>query len=79
MSREQKAAEVTSSSAALISSVQEVFRFSPFGLSCQLCNTRTIQLDERSIQIHLKKHGVSTGYCAETKLLLPVFVVGWLP
>jgi hypothetical protein len=60
MSREQKAAEVTSSSAALISSVQEVFRFSPFGLSCQLCNTRTIQLDERSIQIHLKKHGMDS-------------------
>jgi len=40
-----------------IGSVHELFTFSPFGLCCQQCNTgATIQLDERSIQIHLKKH-----------------------
>ena len=48
-------------SAALIPSIQELFTFSPFGLRCRQCSTGvTIQLDERSIQIHLKKHGMDS-------------------
>ncbi len=38
-----------------------LFAFSPFGLGCLLCkNGTTIQFDERSIQIHVKKHGVNS-------------------
>ena len=60
ISRKQEALEVTPS-AALITSIQDVFTFSPFGLCCQLCNTGAkIQLDERSIQIHLKRHDMDS-------------------
>ena len=39
-------------------SIQELFIFSPFGLCCQQCNnSATIQLDERCISLHMKKHG----------------------
>ena len=38
---------------------QELFTFSPFGLSCQQCTSNfTIQLDKRCISRHLKKHGI---------------------
>ena len=54
ISRKQEAPEVTPS-------IQDVFTFSPFGLSCQLSNTGAkIQLDERSIQIHMKKHDMDS-------------------
>jgi hypothetical protein len=40
-------------------SIRELFTFSPFGLCCRSCNKgATIQLDERSINNHLKKHGI---------------------
>ena len=40
---------------------RELFNFSPFGLGCRRCKKSvTIQLDERSIQIHLKKHGMDS-------------------
>jgi hypothetical protein len=36
---------------------EELFTFSPFGLGCRQCTKcASIQLDERSLQIHLKKH-----------------------
>ena len=39
----------------------DLFAFSPFGLGCLLCkNGTTIQFDERSIQIHVKKHGMDS-------------------
>jgi hypothetical protein len=38
-----------------------LFTFSPFGLCCRHCKSNvTIQLDERSIQVHLKKHGMDS-------------------
>jgi hypothetical protein len=40
---------------------QALFTFSPFGLSCRRCeNNVSIQIDARSIQIHLKKHGLDS-------------------
>jgi hypothetical protein len=60
ITRKQKAIEVTPS-AASIASLRELFTFSPFGLCCRQCNKgATIQLDKRSIQIHLKKHGLDS-------------------
>lgn len=42
--------------------IKKMFIFSPFGLRCGQCSTgATIQFDERSIQIHLKKHGLDNG------------------
>ena len=39
-------------------SMRELFTFSPFGLCCKQCiKSVTIQLDERCIRLHLKKHG----------------------
>ena len=36
---------------------RDIFTFSPFGLSCLQCKLNvTIQMNERSIQLHLKKH-----------------------
>jgi hypothetical protein len=38
-----------------------LFTFSPFGLGCRQCkNKSTIQLDERCISRHLKKHGMDS-------------------
>ena len=43
----------------LFPATRALFIFSPFGLGCRQCkNNATIQIDERSIQIHLKKHGM---------------------
>ena len=40
-----------------LSSIEDLFTFSPFGLQCQQCNKSTmIQLNERSISDHLKSH-----------------------
>jgi len=40
---------------------QALFTFSPFGLSCRRCeNNVSIQIDARSSQIHLKKHGLDS-------------------
>jgi hypothetical protein len=60
ITRKRKAIEVKPS-AALIASLRELFTFSPFGLCCRQCNKgATIQLDKRSIQIHLKNHGLDS-------------------
>ena len=41
--------------------VHNLFTFSPFGLGCRQCqNNSTIQLDERCISRHLKKHGMDS-------------------
>jgi hypothetical protein len=48
----------------------EPFNFSPFGLGCQICEKSvTIQLNLRSIQIHLKKHGMESGISTAKSLL----------
>jgi hypothetical protein len=40
---------------------QELFTFSPFGLSCRQCAKQVqIKLDERSIRDHLKKHCIDS-------------------
>jgi hypothetical protein len=40
----------------------EPSNFWPFGLGCQICDKSvTIQFNLRSIQIHLKKHGMEFG------------------
>ena len=39
--------------------IPKLFTFSPFGLGCQECKINTpIQMDERCIRDHLKKHGM---------------------
>jgi hypothetical protein len=39
------------------SSIDDLFTFSPFGLNCRQCKKGAmIQMDERSISEHLKKH-----------------------
>ena len=46
------------------------FNFSPFGLGCQMCEKSvTIQLNLRSIQIHLKKHGMDSRISNAKSLL----------
>ena len=46
------------------------FTFSPFGLGCQMCEKSvTIQLNLRSIQIHLKKHGLESVNATAKSLL----------
>jgi superfamily II DNA helicase RecQ len=48
----------------------ELFTFSPFGLGCRLCkNNVTIQMEERSIQLHLKKHGMDSRVSSIRSLL----------
>ena len=47
-----------------------LFTFSPFGLGCQMCEKPvTIQLNLRSIQIHLKKHGMESRISTAKSLL----------
>ena len=46
------------------------FNFSPFGLGCRMCKKSvTIQLNLRSIQIHLKRHGMESGISTAKSLL----------
>ena len=46
---------------SIIASVKELFVFSPFGLGCRQCKfNASIQMDERSIAIHLKKHSIDS-------------------
>ena len=41
--------------------VHNLFTFSPFGFACHQCEKKpTIQLDERCISRHLKKHGMDS-------------------
>lgn len=48
----------------------EPFNFWPFGLGCQICDKSvTIQFNLRSIQIHLKKHGMEFGISTGKSLL----------
>jgi hypothetical protein len=52
-------------------SIQELFIFSPFGLCCRQCkNNVTIQLDERCIARHLKKHGMDSRVATVRSLFL---------
>ena len=45
-----------------LSSVRHVFMFSPFGLGCRLCKKSvTIQIEKRSLQIHMKKHSMDSS------------------
>jgi hypothetical protein len=45
----------------MISSIKELFIFSPFGLCCRQCKVNaSIQMDSRSIAIHLKKHSMDS-------------------
>ncbi|KAI2494426.1 hypothetical protein MHU86_20109 [Fragilaria crotonensis] len=53
-----------------IMTIQEVFTFSPFGLGCRQCiRSTSIQSDERSIQLHLKKHGMDSRVFTVRSLL----------
>ncbi|KAI2503191.1 hypothetical protein MHU86_11294 [Fragilaria crotonensis] len=48
----------------------QLFTFSPFGLGCRQCiRSASIQSDERSIQIHLKKHGMDSRLSTVRSLL----------
>jgi hypothetical protein len=47
----------TDSPAGVVSQAQDLFIFSPFGLCCRSCNKK-IQLDDRSIREHLKRHQI---------------------
>jgi hypothetical protein len=48
----------------------EPFNFLPFGLGCQICEKSVkIQLNLRSIRIHLKKHGMESGISTAKSLL----------
>jgi len=50
--------------------IQELFTFSPFGLGCRQCkDCVTIQIDERCISRHLKKHGMDSRIVTVTSLL----------
>jgi hypothetical protein len=45
----------------MILSIKELFVFSPFGLCCRQCKVNaSIQMDNRSIAIHLKKHSLDS-------------------
>jgi hypothetical protein len=53
-----------------IMTIQEVVTFSPFGLGCRQCiRSASIQSGERSIQIHLKKHGMDSRLSTVRSLL----------
>jgi hypothetical protein len=53
-----------------LESIQELFTFSPFGLHCRKCiKCVTIQLDERCIRDHLKKHGQDSRLATVCSLL----------
>ena len=46
---------------SIIASVKELFVFSPFGLGCRQCKfNASIQMEERSLAIHLKKHSIDS-------------------
>jgi hypothetical protein len=53
-----------------LATFEALFTFSPFGLCCQQCKGNvTIQMDERSIQLHLKKHGMDSRAAIVRSLL----------
>ena len=53
--------EVPSRGADILASIRELFIFSPFGLCCRKClKSVQIQLDERCIRDHLKKHDIDS-------------------
>jgi hypothetical protein len=53
-----------------LSSIRELFSFSPFGLRClQSNNCATVELDERCICRHLKKHGLDSRVSTVRSLL----------
>ena len=62
--------ETISSQVDPILPIQELFTFSPFGLGCRQCkDSVTIQIDERCISRHLKKHGMDSRIATVTTLL----------
>jgi hypothetical protein len=66
-------AVVMSMSSTISSDPEELFTYSPFGLRCQLCKPNfSIQLDERCISRHLKKHGMDNRV-ATVKSLFETF------
>ena len=51
--------------------VQDLFTFSPFGLSCRQCEKQVqIKFDERCIRDHLKKHCMNSKMSTVRSLLL---------
>jgi hypothetical protein len=51
--------------------VQDLFTFSPFGLSCRQCEKQVqIKFDERCIRDHLKKHCMDSRMSTVRSLLL---------
>ena len=62
-----------SRSSTISSDPEELFTYSPFGLCCRLCKLNfSIQLDERCISRHLKKHGMDNRV-ASVKSLFETF------
>jgi hypothetical protein len=58
--RKHEVKDEKSSAVSLINSIRDMFIFSQFGLRCGKCNKGAMILfDERSIRIHLKKHGMN--------------------
>ena len=55
---------------AVLYPTQELFNFSPFGLGCRQCEINIpIQMEERCIRDHLKKHGQSCSIAFVRSLL----------
>ena len=50
--------------------IRELFTFSPFGLGCRECKINaSIQMEERCIRDHLKKHGMTSSIVVVRSLL----------
>lgn len=55
-----------------LAAIRELFTFSPFGLCCRQCSDKyhvQIQLDERSIRNHLKKHNMDSSISTVRSIL----------
>ena len=54
----------------MINPKRELFTFSPFGLGCRECKINaSIQMEERCIRDHLKKHGMTSSIVVVRSLL----------